>query len=107
MEIKKRNQMSLLNKCTTYFVDCKINFILLFHLCVTFIIYNILQIIVGSIVQVLLCIGSSYFLWQFHRDLRKFQLMLCSAAFGFNGLLFTIDAIIMFQQIIFSRPIHA
>ncbi|CAI6362094.1 unnamed protein product [Macrosiphum euphorbiae] len=60
-------------------------------------------VLVGSVVQVLLCIASSFFLLQFHKDLGKFELVLCSSAFGFNGLLFTIDAIIMFQQIVFSR----
>lgn len=67
----------------------------------------IFQVAVGSIVQIILGIASSYFLWQFHRDLKKFQLILSSAAFGINALLFTIDAIIMFKQIIFSRPLHA
>ncbi|XP_022168578.1 uncharacterized protein LOC111032512 [Myzus persicae] len=61
-------------------------------------------VLIGSVVQVLLCIASSYFLLQFHKDMGKFELVLCSSAFGFNGLLFTIDAIIMFQQIVFSRP---
>jgi len=66
-------------------------------------IYDTLQVLVGSVVQVLLCIASSFFLLQFHKDLGKFELVLCSSAFGFNGLLFTIDAIIMFQQVVFSR----
>lgn len=67
--------------------------------------YDTLQVLIGSVVQVLLCIASSYFLLQFHKDMGKFELVLCSSAFGFNGLLFTIDAIIMFQQIVFSRPL--
>lgn len=65
--------------------------------------YDTLQVLIGSIVQVLLCIASSFFLLQFNKNMGKFELVLCSSAFGFNGLLFTIDAIIMFQQIIFSR----
>ncbi|VVC28548.1 Hypothetical protein CINCED_3A011709 [Cinara cedri] len=61
-------------------------------------------IIIGSAVQVILSITSSYFLFVFYKDIGKYNLILCSSAFAMNGLLFTIDAIIMFQQIIFSRP---
>ncbi|XP_025405383.1 uncharacterized protein LOC112679703 [Sipha flava] len=63
-------------------------------------------ILIGSFVQVLLCLVSSYFLLILHKDMGKFLFILCSSAIGFNGLLFTIDAIITFQQIMFSRP-HA
>lgn len=65
---------------------------------------NILQVFLGSIVQVLLCIASSFILLKFHKDMGKFEFILCSSAFGFNALLFTIDAIIMCQQILFKRP---
>jgi len=72
-------------------------------LCLCILYYDTFQVLIGSVVQILLCISSSFFLLQFHKDMGKFELILCSSAFGFNGLLFTIDAIVMFQQIVFSR----
>lgn len=61
------------------------------------------QTLIGSIVQIIICITSSLFIMQLNKDFDRYELLICSLAFALNALLFTIDAIATFQQTIFSR----
>ncbi|XP_050433711.1 uncharacterized protein LOC126841338 [Adelges cooleyi] len=57
-------------------------------------------VIFSTILLTVFCLTSTYFLMQLHKDLEKFDLLLCSSAFAITGLLFTCDAVITTQQII-------